>query len=302
MLFRSPAVRITNQGLGNCLTVEDSATPDATPFAISASGRVGVGVTPDASAAVAVDAGGIKFSDGSVQTTASGGTAGVSSFSAGTTGLTPATGTTGAVTLAGTLAIANGGTGAATQQAALNAVAGATTSGQFLRGNGTNVTMSAIQTADVPTLNQNTTGTAANVTGIVAIANGGTGSTTASNAINALLPSQTGNSGKVLTTNGSVASWGTAGGSGITDLTGDVTASGTGSVAASVVRVQGRNVASTAPTNGQVLGWNSTTSQWEPTNAGGGASYPMLRVMFTTPGSGSYTVPAGYKRFGRAHV
>lgn len=37
--------------------------------------------------------------------------AGVTSFSAGTTGLTPATGTTGAVTLSGTLAAANGGTG-----------------------------------------------------------------------------------------------------------------------------------------------------------------------------------------------
>lgn len=36
---------------------------------------------------------------------------GVTSFSAGTTGLTPNTGTTGAVTLAGTLAVANGGTG-----------------------------------------------------------------------------------------------------------------------------------------------------------------------------------------------
>lgn len=36
---------------------------------------------------------------------------GVSSFSAGTTGLTPSTATTGAVTLAGTLAAANGGTG-----------------------------------------------------------------------------------------------------------------------------------------------------------------------------------------------
>ena len=40
--------------------------------------------------------------------------AGVSSFSAGTTGLTPSTGTTGAVTLAGTLAVANGGTGTST--------------------------------------------------------------------------------------------------------------------------------------------------------------------------------------------
>lgn len=38
---------------------------------------------------------------------------GVSSFSAGTTGLTPSTATTGAVTLSGTLALANGGTGAA---------------------------------------------------------------------------------------------------------------------------------------------------------------------------------------------
>jgi hypothetical protein len=38
------------------------------------------------------------------------GTSGVSSFSAGTTGLTPSTATTGAVTLAGTLGTANGGT------------------------------------------------------------------------------------------------------------------------------------------------------------------------------------------------
>jgi hypothetical protein len=37
--------------------------------------------------------------------------------------------------------------------------------------------MSAIQAADVPTLNQNTTGTASNVTGTVAVANGGTGLT-----------------------------------------------------------------------------------------------------------------------------
>lgn len=41
-------------------------------------------------------------------------TTAVTSFSAGTTGLTPSTGTTGAVTLAGTLAVANGGTGATT--------------------------------------------------------------------------------------------------------------------------------------------------------------------------------------------
>ena len=61
--------------------------------------------------------------------------------------------------------------------------------------------------ADFPTLNQNTTGTASNVTGTVAIANGGTGATTATNAINALLPAQSSNSGKYLSTDGSSTSW-----------------------------------------------------------------------------------------------
>jgi len=90
------------------------------------------------------------------------------------------TGTASNVT--GIVAVANGGTGANTAQLAINALAGAVTSGQYLRGDGTNVVMSAIQAADVPTLNQNTTGTAANVTGTVAIANGGTGATTDADA------------------------------------------------------------------------------------------------------------------------
>lgn len=94
------------------------------------------------------------------------------------------TGTASNVT--GVVAIANGGTGASTRQNAMDALAGAVTSGQYLRGNGTDVVMSAIQAADVPTLNQNTTGTAANVTGVVAIANGGTGATTAAAARTAL--------------------------------------------------------------------------------------------------------------------
>jgi hypothetical protein len=79
--------------------------------------------------------------------------------------------------------------------------------------------------ADFPTLNQNTTGTAANVTGVVALANGGTGQTTASAAFNALSPITTtgdlilgngtnsatrlgiGASTYVLTSNGTTASW-----------------------------------------------------------------------------------------------
>lgn len=50
------------------------------------------------------------------------------------------------------------------------------------------------------------------VGGITPIANGGTGQTTATAAINALVPSQTGNAGKFLGTNGSVISWLTAAG------------------------------------------------------------------------------------------
>ena len=138
----------------------------------------------------------------------------------------------------GTVAIVNGGTGANSQQSAMNALAGATTSGSFLRGNGTNVSMSTIQAADVPTLNQNTTGNAANVTGTVAIANGGTGQNSKANAFNALSPITSvgdliigtgtntssrlaigATSGYVLTTNGTTASWQAPSGGGVSSFT-----------------------------------------------------------------------------------
>jgi hypothetical protein len=58
----------------------------------------------------------------------------VTTFSAGTTGFTPSSATSGAVTLAGTLGIANGGTGLSTTP----------TNGQLLIGNGTNYTAAAL--------------------------------------------------------------------------------------------------------------------------------------------------------------
>ena len=74
-------------------------------------------------------------------------------------------GTTGKlIKQAATVTIAQGGTGETTRQAAMDALAGSTTSGQYLRGDGTDVVMSAIQAADVPTLNQSTTGNAATAT------------------------------------------------------------------------------------------------------------------------------------------
>ena len=54
-------------------------------------------------------------------------TGGVSTITFGSTGLTPSTATSGAVTVAGTLAIANGGTGQTTAAAALSALGGVST-------------------------------------------------------------------------------------------------------------------------------------------------------------------------------
>jgi hypothetical protein len=137
-----------------------------------------------------------------------------------------------AANVTGTVAIANGGTGQTTQQAAINALTGTQSSGKYLRSDGTNASLASIQAADVPTLNQNTTGTAANitattnstlttlsalslpgsqvsgnisgnaanVTGTVAIANGGSGQTTAQAAMNAFAGAVT--SGSYLRGNG----------------------------------------------------------------------------------------------------
>jgi len=58
----------------------------------------------------------------------------------------------------------------------------------------------------------NISGSAANVTGTVAIANGGTGQTSANAALNALLPLQLGSGGKFLKTDGTDTSWASASG------------------------------------------------------------------------------------------
>ena len=174
---------------GTISGITDLAVTDGGTGASSASGaRTNLlpSYSSNAGKVLAVNVGGTD-----VEWVPAGGVGSVTSVdvSGGTTGLTtsggPITGA-GTITLAGTLAVANGGTGQTSAQSAMNTFAGAVTSGQYLRGNGTNVVMSAIQAGDVPTLNQNTTGTAANVTGTVAVANGGTGATTAGAALTSL--------------------------------------------------------------------------------------------------------------------
>jgi hypothetical protein len=63
-------LRITNNGIGNTIYV-DNGTPDV-PFAVGADGKVGIGVAPDANAALKVDGNGIMFGDGTTQYTAAG--------------------------------------------------------------------------------------------------------------------------------------------------------------------------------------------------------------------------------------
>ena len=115
-----------------------------------------------------------------------GGGGGVTSWSGGSTGLTPAGAGTGIVTMAGTLNVANGGTGATTGAAALAGLAGGSTSGYYLRGNGSGIVLSTIQAADVPTLNQNTSGNAATAT----YATSAGSATTATSATNATYATQ----------------------------------------------------------------------------------------------------------------
>lgn len=128
----------------------------------------------------------------------------------------------------GTLPVANGGTGVTTSTGSGSVVLSTSpTLVTPVLGTPTSVTL--INATGLPL----TTG----VTGTLPIANGGTGQTTANAAFNALAPSQTGNSGKYLTTDGSNTSWaanplgtvtsvsGTGTVSGIT-LSGTVTTSG----------------------------------------------------------------------------
>jgi hypothetical protein len=84
---------------------------------------------------------------GRITAASNGAAGGVTSFSAGTTGLTPSTGNTGAITLAGTLAVANGGTGVTTST-----------------GSGSNV-LSTSPSFTTPVLGTPTSGTLTNCTG-----------------------------------------------------------------------------------------------------------------------------------------
>ena len=106
------------------------------------------------------------------------------------------------------------------------------------------------------------------LTGTIPIINGGTGQTTANLAFNALAPSQTGNTGKYLTTDGTDTSWSTNPLGTVTSITagtgltgGTITTSGTIAIDSTVVTLTGTqtltNKTLTTPIIGQINDVNS---------------------------------------------
>jgi hypothetical protein len=112
------------------------------------------------------------------------------------------------------------------------------------------------------------------LTGTVPVANGGTGASTANDGFNALAPSQTGNSGKYLTTNGTDSSWSV---NPLGTVTSVAATAGTGiSVSGSPITTSGTlTITNTAP--------DQTVSIASGTGISATGTYPAFTVTNTLP-------------------
>jgi len=117
-----------------------------------------------------------KNSSGVVTLLAQSGSSGVTTFSAGSTGLTPNSATSGAITLAGTLAATNGGTGQSSAFTQYGITYASSTTALATTSAGTSTTVLHGNASGAPTFGA--VSLTADVSGILPIANGGTGITT----------------------------------------------------------------------------------------------------------------------------
>jgi hypothetical protein len=143
---------------------------------------------------------------------------GVTTISFGSTGLTPSTATSGAVSVAGTLAVANGGTGVTTSTGT-GAGVHATSPTLVTPVLGTPTSVTLTNATGLPL----TTG----VTGTLPIGNGGTNLTTYTtgdvlyaSATNTIGKLAIGTAGQVLTVSGGTVAWATPAAGGVTSITG----------------------------------------------------------------------------------
>lgn len=143
------------------------------------------------------------------------------------------TGTVSGLTLSGTVTTSGNLTLGGTLSVTPSNFASQTANTVLAAPNGTagTPTFRALVAADIPTLNQNTTGTASNVTGIVAVANGGTGASTAATALTNLGAYPASNPNGYTSNTGTVTSIST--GTGLSG--GPITTSGTISLANTTV-------------------------------------------------------------------
>ena len=221
----------------------------------------------------------------------------------GTTNLTSPAVTTGLTTPSTTFALVNTtattvnlagaatavNLGAATGTATVNnttLAAKAITASTTLAVTGTSTLTGAVTaTAGVtgPITSSSATITGGSVTGItdLAVADGGTGASTAAAALNNLLPSQTSNANKYLQSDGTNANW-----DAITVSTSDITGT---------LAVTNGGTGQTSYTDGQLLIGNSTgnTLTNASLTAGSGVTITpgagSIEIAFTGPGSGSVT-------------
>ena len=193
--------------------------------------------------------------------------------------------------LSATLAVASGGTGVTTSTGSGSIVLSISPTlvtpilGTPQSGNLSNCTF--------PTLNQNTTGSSASVTGTVAVGNGGTGSTTlptnnvllgnGTSALQAVAPSTSGN---VLTSNGTTWQSIAPSGGGFTSMV-VFTASGTWTIPAGITKAK-------VTIQGAGGGGASSISTCQMAGNGGGGGATIKYVTGLTPtGTVACTIGAG---------